>query len=333
MKTREIVLAARPQGWPKPSDFAMREVELPAPKPGELVVRTLYLSLDPYMRGLMDDRKSYAQPFQLGAPLTGRVVGVVEASRHPDYHEGDFVFAMLRWADRALATGAEDMRKIDPALAPLPAWLGPLGMTGMTAWVGMNLLGEPKAGQQVFVSAASGAVGQVAGQLAKLAGARVVGSAGSAAKCDFVRSLGFDDCFDHRTAAPEEALPRLFPNGVDLYFDNVGGPTLDAALAHMNPFGRIVVCGMVSQYNETEPYGVKNLTFMTRMRLSMQGFIVRDFLDRISEFLAFMAPLVKEGRIKHREHITRGVENAPAAFIGMLRGDNLGKTLVQVADA
>ena len=333
MKAREIVLAARPRGWPRPADFALREVALPEPKAGELVVRTLCLSLDPYMRGMMDDRKSYAQPFAVGAALTGRVIGVVEASRNAAYREGDTVFAMLRWADRAIATGAEDMRKIDPALAPPAAWLGPLGMTGMTAWVGMTLLGQPKAGQQVFVSAASGAVGQIAGQLAKLAGARVVGSAGSAAKCEFVRALGFDDCFDHRATAPAEALPQRFPDGLDLYFDNVGGPTLDAVLASMNPFGRIVVCGMVSQYNEAEPYGVTNLAMMTRMRISMQGFIVRDWFGRIPEFLAFMAPLLKDGRIRHREHVVAGLENAPAAFIGMLRGENLGKTIVQAADA
>jgi NADPH-dependent curcumin reductase CurA len=333
MKAREIVLAARPRGWPQPSDFAMRGVELAEPKAGELVVRTLYLSLDPYMRGMMNEGKSYAQPFAVGAPLTGRVIGVVEASRNPAYTEGDMVFAMLRWADRAIATGAEDMRKIDPALAPPAAWLGPLGMTGMTAWVGMTLLGEPKPGGEVFVSAASGAVGQIAGQLAKLAGARVVGSAGSAEKCAFVKGLGFDDCFDHRAMAPADALPKLFPDGLDLYFDNVGGPTLDAAIAAMNPFGRIVVCGMVSQYNEAEPYGVKNLPMMTRMRISMQGFIVRDWFDRIAEFLAFMAPLVRDGRIRHREHVVTGLENAPAAFIGMLRGENLGKTIVQVAAA
>jgi len=332
MKAREIVLAARPQGWPKPSDFALREAELPEPKAGELIVRTLYLSLDPYMRGLMSEAKSYAASFALGAPLTGRVIGVVEASRHPDYREGDHVFGMLRWADRTLATGREDMRKVDPRLAPLPAWLGPLGMTGMTAWVGMTLLGEPKAGQQVYVSAASGAVGQIAGQLAKQAGARVVGSAGSAEKCAFVRGLGFDACFGHRGADPAQALSEQFPNGIDLYFDNVGGPTLDAALAHMNPFGRIVVCGMVSQYNEAEPYGVRNLPLMTRMRLTMQGFVVREYYDLIPEFVAFMAPLLKEGRIRHREHVVPGFENAPAAFIGMLKGDNLGKTVVQVAE-
>lgn len=332
MKAREIVLAARPQGWPKPSDFALREAELPEPRAGELVVRTLYLSLDPYMRGLMSEGKSYAAPFALGAPLTGRVIGVVEASRHPDYREGEHVFGMLRWADRALATGREDMRKIDPALAPPPAWLGPLGMTGMTAWVGMTLLGEPKPGQEVYVSAASGAVGQIAGQLAKQAGARVVGSAGSAEKCAFVQGLGFDACFGHRGADPAQALPGQFPNGIDLYFDNVGGPTLDAALASMNPFGRIVVCGMVSQYNEAEPYGVKNLPLMTRMRLTMQGFVVREYYDLIPEFIAFMAPLLKDGRVRHREHVAPGLENAPAAFIGMLKGDNLGKTIVQVAD-
>ena len=332
MKTREVVLAARPRGWPKPSDFALRDVELADPKAGELVVRTLYLSLDPYMRGMMDDRKSYAQPFAVGAPLTGRVIGVVEASRNPAWREGDMVFAMLRWADRAIATGAEDMRKIDPALAPPAAWLGPLGMTGMTAWVGMTLLGEPKPGRQVFVSAASGAVGQIAGQLARLAGARVVGSAGSAEKCAFVGDLGFDDCFDHRATPPAEALPRMFPDGLDLYFDNVGGPTLDAALTVMNPFGRIVICGMVSQYNETEPYGVRNVTLMTRMRISMEGFIVRDWFARIPEFVAFMAPLLKDGRIRHREHVVPGLENAPKAFMDMLKGDNLGKTVVQVAD-
>lgn len=333
MKTREIVLAARPRGWPKAADFALREVELAEPKPGELVVRTQLLSLDPYMRGMMDDRKSYAQPFAVGAPLTGRVIGVVEASRNPAYSEGDMVFAMLRWADRAIATGAEDMRKIDPGLAPPAAWLGPLGMTGMTAWVGMMLLGAPEAGRQVFVSAASGAVGQIAGQLARLAGARVVGSAGSAEKCEFVRGLGFDDCFDHRRTAPADALPARFPDGIDLYFDNVGGPTLDAALAGMKPFGRIVVCGMVSQYNEAEPYGVKNLGLLTRMRISMQGFIVRDWFDRIPEFLAFMGPLVKDGRVRRREHVVAGLENAPAAFIGMLRGENFGKTIVRVSDA
>lgn len=331
MKAREIVLAAHPRGMPKPSDFAMREVELAEPKDGELVVRTLLLSLDPYMRGLMDGRKTYAEPFALGAPMAARVIGVVEASRHPGYREGDHVFAMLRWADRALANGSEAMRKVDPALAPLPAWLGPLGMTGMTAWVGVSLLGEPRAGQEVYVSAASGAVGQIAGQLAKQAGARVVGSAGSEEKCAFVRGLGFDDCFLHRGADPALVLPERFPKGIDLYFENVGGATLDAVLANMNPFGRIVVCGMVSQYNEAAPYGVKNLTFMTRMRLTMQGFVVRDWMDRLDEFLAFMAPLVKDGRIRHREHVVPGLENAPAAFIGMLRGENLGKTIVQVA--
>ncbi|HYW91579.1 MAG TPA: NADP-dependent oxidoreductase [Gammaproteobacteria bacterium] len=334
-KNRRILFRTRPRGWVGEDDMELAEAPMPAPGKGELLVRNLYLSLDPYMRGMMDDRKSYATPLQPGDPMSGRIVGEVAESNHPDYQPGEYVFAMGRWEEYSVLTGAEDMRKLDPALAPLSWNLGVLGAPGLTAYVGMaHLLGAPEEGQQVYVSAAAGGVGQVASQLAKLHGARVVGSAGDDAKAAFLTGqLGLDAAFNYkRYDSYRAALTEHMPDGLDFYFDNVGGEALDAALAVANPFARFAECGMVSQYNLSEPYGLTNLTQVNRMRITMQGFIVRDHYDLLPGYLAQMADWLKAGKVKYVEDLTAGLENAPAAFVRMLKGEKFGKQVVQIAE-
>ena len=329
---RQIILSSRPQGWVSEDNFALRDAALPEPEDGDVLVRNIYMSLDPYMRGRMNDGKSYAAPFALDDVLQARVIGQVAASRHPDYREGDTVFGMLGWEDFTLAKGAESLRQVDRALAPLPHYLGALGMPGMTAWIGMLEIGEPKAGETVYVSAASGAVGQLAGQIGKIKGCRVVGSAGTDAKAAYVvDDLGFDSSFNYKAVDSYlDALIEYCPDGIDVYFDNVGGNMLEAALEHANPFARFVECGMISQYNLTQPDGIHNLTYLTRKRITMQGFIVSDRAERLQEFLAEVAGWLREGRIKYRTDIADGLENAPAAFIAMLKGENFGKQVVQI---
>lgn len=330
-KSREIRLASRPVGWPEESDFELVEVPIAEPGEGEILVRNLYMSVDPYMRGRMRDVESYTPPFQVGETLTGGSIGRVEVSRHPDFAAGDHVVGMQGWRERYVSDGT-GQRKIDPDLAPLPAYLGTLGMPGMTAYVGLLDIGKPQAGETVFVSAAAGAVGSVAGQIGKIKGCRVVGSAGSAEKVAYLtEELGFDAAFNYRDTDPDSGLAEHCPDGIDVYFENVGGPTLEAALAHMRPFGRIPVCGMIALYNEeVPPAGPRNLIQIIPKRLTLRGFIVSDHMDRMADFTRDVGGWLTEGRVRSRETVVDGIDNAPAAFIGLLRGDNIGKMVVRL---
>ena len=333
---RQIVLASRPEGWVVPENFSLREAALPALAEGDVLVRAIYLSLDPYMRGRMDAAKSYAENFQVGKPLKARAIGAVAASRNGDYREGDIVFGVLDWADLSHVPGGNGLRPVDTSSgAPLAWHLGALGMPGMTAWVGVAMA-EPKAGETFFVSAASGAVGQIAGQIAKIRGCRVVGCAGTDAKVAYLLDdLGFDAGFNHRTQAHDllGALQRAAPDGLDIYFDNVGGAILEAALDHANTKARVTACGMISQYNLTreETPGVRNLTHIVRKRIRMEGFIVSDHAAKRPAFEADMAAWLKAGKIKYRVDVAEGLDAAPAAFIAMLKGDNFGKQVVRVS--
>ncbi|MGI9366475.1 MAG: NADP-dependent oxidoreductase [Rhizobiaceae bacterium] len=344
-KTMEqIVLAARPVGVPKPSDFRLETVATPEPGPGQFLARVIWLSLDPYMRGRMDAGKSYAQPIELDAPMEGGGVAEVIASRHDGFQEGDFVQARLGWQTHALSDG-EGARKLDPSIAPLSTGLGVLGMPGMTAYVGLNIHGQPKSGETLVVGAATGAVGSLVGQLAKHQGLRVVGVAGGAEKCSYaVEQLGFNACIDHRAAADarqlREQLSKSCPDGVDIYFENVGGKTLEAIIPLMNMFGRIPVCGMIGWYNDgglgagnTE--GPNLLPWLWRSilvnRLSVRGFIVSDHYEQFPQFLKDIAPMVQSGAITYRETIAEGLANAPEAFLNLLKGGNFGKQLVAIS--
>ena len=329
-RSREIRLAARPRGTPVESDFALAEVELPDPADGEVLVRNAYVSVDPYMRGRMNDAKSYVPPFSLEAPLTGGAVGRVIASRNDRWPEGAWVLHDLGWREAALLDG-RGMRAVDPALAPISAALGVLGMPGITAYVGIVDIGDVREGDTVFVSGAAGAVGSVAAQLAGARGARVIGSAGTPEKVAWLRELGLDGVFDYHETPTRGALRELAPDGLDVYFDNVGGETLEAAIGAMRLRGRIVACGAISRYNATELLpGPCNLFMVVTKRLRMQGFIVSDHYDRFPAFLAEVGPLVASGSIRYRETVVEGIEQAPAAFIGMLDGANVGKMLVRV---
>ena len=332
MKSREIRLAARPNGEPCDSDFDLVETELPEPGAGELLVRNLWMSVDPYMRGRMNDVKSYTPPFALGEPLEGGAIGRVERSNNPAFAPGDLVQHNLGWRDAFVSDG-RGLGKIDASIAPPQAHLGVLGGTGLTAYVGLLDIGRPSPGDTVFVSAAAGAVGSIVGQIAKIVGCRVVGSAGSAAKVGWLlNDLGFDAAFDYH-AGVDEQLARACPDGIDIYFDNVGGDHLQAALALMNPFGRIPACGMISQYNNATPQpGPNNLTNIVRQRLTLRGFIISDHLDRRADFLRDMSGWLREGKVKSQETVVQGLENAPRAFIGLLHGENTGKMLVKLAD-
>jgi NADPH-dependent curcumin reductase CurA len=327
MRSREIRLAARPTGRPKESDFELAEVEIPDLAAGELLIRNEVMSVDPYMRGRMNDAPSYVSSFELGKPLLGGAVGRVAASRHPGYTEGDWVFSMLGWREVALSNG-EGVRKLDPEAAPPSTALGVLGMPGLTAYVGLLDIGEPKEGETVFVSGAAGAVGSVAGQIAKLKGCRVIGSAGTSEKVAWVRELGFDFVFNYRETPPREALRR---EKIDVYFDNVGGDHLEAAIAAANPFARFVECGMISRYNDERPQpGPGNMSLIVTKRLKLQGFIIRDRSDRARDFFRDMSTWVREGKVRYRETYLDGIENAPKAFIGLLQGENIGKMLVRL---
>jgi len=330
MVSREIRLAARPRGVPQPSDFALAEVELPDPGDGEVLIRNAYVSVDPYMRGRMNDAKSYVPPFQVGEPLSGGAVGKVVASRNTQWPEGSWVVHMLGWREAAISDGA-GLLPADPSLAPVSTALGVLGMPGLTAYVGLLDIGRPREGETVFVSGAAGAVGSVVGQIAKLKGCKVIGSAGSAEKVEWLRELGFDEAFDYRETDTREALR----DGIDIYFDNVGGATLEAAIGALRPRGRVVACGAISQYNATElPQGPRNLFMTVSKRLRIEGFIISDHFDRFPDFLADMGGWVRDGNVRYRETVVEGIENAPAAFIGLLGGENIGKMLVKVgADA
>ena len=333
---RQIVLAARPHGEPTESDFKLVEMPALEPGPGQMLLRTLYLSLDPYMRGRMSAGPSYAAPTEVGEVMGGGTVCRVEESHVEGFQVGDIVAAYTGWQDSAVSNG-KGVRKIDPSAVPITTALGVLGMPGLTAWSGLKNIGQPKAGETLVVASASGAVGSVVGQLAKLKGCRVVGIAGGDQKCRYVvDELGFDACVDHRRSDFADALKEACPKGIDINFENVGGAVFDAVLPLLNNFARVPVCGLIAHYNATElPTGVDRVPLLLRniltKRLTIRGFIVIDFADQQPEFIAEVAPFVRDGRIKYREDIVDGLDNAPRALIGLLKGENFGKMIVRVS--
>ncbi len=331
---KRVVLASRPVGEPKASDFRIEDYPLPTPGDGQVLLRTIWLSLDPYMRGRMSDAPSYAAPVPIGGVMEGGTVCEVIASNHPGFAKGDIVLARVGWQTHALSDG-KGLIKIDPKLAPVSTAVGVLGMPGMTAYVGLLEIGKPQAGETVVVAAASGAVGSAVGQIAKIKGARVVGIAGGKDKCDYVkRELGFDDCLDHRDPDLAAKLREACPKGIDVYFENVGGAVLEAVFPLLNAFARVPVCGLIAHYNDTEAKPPKWASSMMRAvltkRLTIRGFIVSDFAARHADFLRDMSGWVREGRVKYKEFVTEGLDSAPAAFIGLLKGANFGKQLVRV---
>jgi NADPH-dependent curcumin reductase CurA len=327
---REVRLAARPHGLPTASDFEVAEVTVPDPGEGEVLVRNAYISVDPYMRSRMNEAHSYAASYIVGEPMWGGAVGRVVASGDPQLGEGDWVLHLLGWREWALLDGAAIL-KLDPTAAPVSTALGVLGMPGFTAWYGLFELGSPREGETVFVSGAAGAVGSAAGQMAKIAGCRVIGSAGSSEKLDWLRELGFDGVFSYREQSVRDALRELAPDGIDVYFDNVGGETLEAAIGALRNDGRVVACGSIASYNDTEPRpGPRNMFMVVTKRLRIQGFIISDHYDRFREFHEQAREWVADGRLRYRETVVEGIENAPQAFIGLLQGQNVGKMLVQV---
>jgi len=334
---RKIVLNSRPVGAPTTENFRLEEVVAPVPADGEVLLRTLYLSLDPYMRGRMSDAPSYAPPVAVGDEMIGGTVSRVESSLHPDYQTGDLVLGFSGWQDYAVSDGT-GLTKLDPRMPQPSLALGALGMPGFTAYMGLLDIGQPKAGETVVVAAASGAVGSVVGQIAKLKGCRVVGIAGGAKKCrSVVDELGFDACIDHHSADFNQQLATACLDGIDVYFENVGGKVFDAVLPLLNPAARIPVCGLIAHYNDTElPEGPDRLGQLTRTlltkRIKMQGFIIfDDYGHRYGEFYSQMSTWLDEGKIICREDIVDSLENAPQAFIGLLEGKNFGKLVIRVA--
>ena len=335
MKNHQIVLAARPEGEPRPDHFRIVESDLPKPADGQVLVKTLWLSLDPYMRGRMSAAKSYARPVEIGDVMVGHTVGQVVESRSPALKAGDTVAGYWGWQEYALADG-KHLTKVDASKAPLSAAIGVLGMPGMTAYTGLLTIGQPKAGETVVVAAASGPVGSLVGQIAKIKGCRVVGIAGGADKCRYlIEELGFDAAIDRRAPDLREQLKQACPKGIDVYFENVGGEVFDAVFSLLNDFARIPVCGIIAHYNDTElPSGPDKTPRLLRAilskRLTLRGFIVSDFADQADAFRRDVGQWLKEGKIKYREDIVEGLEAAPAAFIGMLKGKNFGKLIVRV---
>jgi NADPH-dependent curcumin reductase CurA len=330
MENKRVLLASRPDGWVREDNFRIESVPVPRPRDGEVLVKNAFLSLDPYMRGRMNEGKSYAARQEIGEVMIGGTVGEVIESNNPKFAVGDKVLGMLGWQQYGLSDG-KGLGKVDAERVPMSAYLGVLGMPGVTAWVGLLDICQPKAGETVLVSAASGAVGGVVGQIAKLRGCRAVGIAGGRQKCDYVvNELGFDVCVDYKAGKLNDDLKAAAPKGVDCYFENVGGEILDAALRRMNPFSRIAVCGLISQYNATEPYGVKTFQSILTNRIKVQGFIVSDRMELWARALPELIGWVASGRIKYRETVAQGIENAPKAFIGLLKGENFGKQLVKL---
>jgi len=325
---REIHLAARPTGAPTADNFSLVTRDLPALSAGQILVRNDFMSVDPYMRGRMNDAKSYVAPFQIGAALDGGAVGTVVESSTPDIQVGDTVLHGLGWRDFALLD-ASHARRVDPSPGA-SSYLSVLGMPGLTAYVGLLDIAAMKPGDTVFVSGAAGAVGSLVGQIAKLRGAaRVVGSAGSASKVDYLVRLGYDAAFNYKDAPVRDQLRAVAPDGIDVYFDNVGGSHLEAAISALRPFGRVAMCGAISAYNG-DSEGPRNLALAVGKRLTLRGFIVGDHNDRRDAFLAEVGAWLAEGRINFSETVVDGLENAPRAFIGLLNGDNTGKMLVRL---
>lgn len=330
--SREFHLLRRPGGLPAPSDFGLRTVTLPEPADGELLVRNQFLSVDPYMRGRMTDAKSYLPPFALDAPLEGGAVGVVEQSRHPRFHRGDTVLSMMGWREAFVSDG-KGVHPVDPRLAPAQAYLGALGMPGLTAYAGLTVVGGLTDGETVLVSGAAGAVGMIACQIAKARGCRVIAVAGSAPKIEWLeRVAGVDVAINYRTVPSlRKAFAAAAPEGIHLTFENVGGDNLEAALAASRPFGRIVLCGLISQYNATAPGpGIRNVAAVLVKRLTVRGFIVSDHADLRPAFQADMARWIAEGRMHWEETIVDGFERMPEAFLGLFDGTNLGKMVVRL---
>ena len=333
-QAKRIVLAARPVGEPKPSDFRLEEHATPTPGAGEVLLRTIWLSLDPYMRGRMSDGPSYAQPVPVGGVMEAGTVCEVVASNNPGFKAGDIVLARAGWQTHAISDG-KGLAKVDPKLAPISTAVGVLGMPGMTAYTGLLDIGQPKPGETVVVAAASGAVGSAVGQIAKIKGARAIGIAGGKDKCDYVKNeFGFDDCLDHRDPDLAAKLKAACPKGIDVYFENVGGPVFEAVFPLFNAFARMPVCGLIAHYNDTQSVAPKWAGALMRnvltKRLTIRGFIVSDFASRHGDFLKDMSAWVRDGKVKYKEHVTEGLENAPDAFMGLLKGANFGKQLVRV---
>ena len=332
--SKEISLTEYPYGMPTENNFKLVQVHIPEPtKEGEFLVRNIWMSVDPYMRGRMrEGSNSYIPPFKLGQPLEGACVGQIITSNNNQFAVGEYILGMLGWREYWLSNGS-DVIKVNPNIAPIQSFLGTFGMTGLTAYVGLLKIGELKEGDTVFVSAASGAVGSVACQIAKTKGCHVIGSAGSEEKVKWlVDQAGIDNAFNYKEVNDiSEHLRKICPDKIDIYFDNVGGKHLEAALDNMKTFGRIVLCGMISQYNSSSPLpGPSNLMLAITNRLKLQGFIVRDHYNMLNEFHAAMAKWIGQGNIKWKETVSEGIENAPKAFLGLFKGENFGKMLVKI---
>ena len=333
---RKIVLASRPEGAPQPSNFRLEQSPAPEPRDGQVLLRTLWLSLDPYMRGRMSAARSYAKPVEVGEPMVGGTVNEVVASKHPDFKRGDVVLGYAGWQDYAVSDGA-GLRKLDARRAPVSTALGVLGMPGMTAYAGLLTIGQPKPGETVAVAAATGPVGSLVGQIAKIKGCRAVGVAGGQDKCRYLMDqFGFDAAVDHRSKNFPDELRQACPKGIDIYFENVGGAVWDAVSPLLNDFARIPVCGLIAQYNMTElPGGPDRTPQLFRQvltkRLTIRGFIVRDFADQAEAFGRDVSAWLQQGKIKYKEDVVEGLEKAPQAFLGLLQGKNFGKLLVRVS--
>jgi NADPH-dependent curcumin reductase CurA len=329
MQNKRVLLASRPAGEVSEDNFRIDAAAVPAVGEGEVLVKNLWLSLDPYMRGRMSDAKSYVKGVDIGEVMVGQTVGEVVESKNPQLKKGDKVLTQLGWQQYGVTREAA---RVDEGRAPLSYYLGVLGMPGMTAYFGLKEIGQPKPGETVVVSAASGAVGSVVGQLAKIWGCRAVGIAGGREKCDYVtRELGFDACIDYKAGNLSRELKEACPKGVDVYFENVGGEMLDTLLRSMNVFSRIVVCGLIAEYSVTQPYGLKMIRSVLVNRIKMQGMIVFDWKDRYGEAIKALGGYLGQGKLKYRESVIEGLENAPQGLIGLLKGRNFGKQLVKLA--
>lgn len=334
MSNKQILLKSRPSGWPTADNFELKETTVPDPSKGEMVIQTMYMSVDPYMRGRMNDVKSYVPPFQIGEPCQAGIVGKVVASNDGLHPEGTYLVGMGLWANYTVTNG-EGFQVVDPNLAPLSYYLGILGMPGMTAYAGLKGVAELKEGDQLFVSAASGAVGQVVGQIGKNMGCHVAGSAGTDDKIAYLKEIGFDAAFNYKTEDVYAATKAANPNGIDVYFENVGGPQLEAVINNLNFNSRVALCGMIASYNATLddlPPGPRNMAILVGRSVRMQGFIVFNYPELCQEWIQVGAGWLKEGKLKYRESVAEGIENAPQAFIGMLSGKNFGKQVVRLAD-